>query len=278
MPGVGHTGVNDAGVPGRGRRSGRHSSGRPVSRGRRWRSVPRTSRLAAPSSGSFRSPDHLRATKQPRPARSSGGPRCQLLVSCNPVLRADECVGAHLSRFVWPRVGPSSPEGGSAGRSLDVGRASSKVLEFAAKSTSAVLTVPAVRPGAVWCFQYRFVWAMTLSGVGAPWSVTSKAIRSPNSATPRFRSRTRRTAWCRSAHRPARPGGTGLQAGRQYRKRCRGCRPVQVALIRGRGSCTCLCLRTDRRARSLVPVLTREGVARPRWSCLCWYAAFPSAR
>ncbi|MGW3661104.1 SMI1/KNR4 family protein [Streptomyces sp. NPDC005151] len=45
-------------------------------RGRRWRSVPRTSRRTAPSSRSFRSPDHLRAMKQPRPASSPGGPRC----------------------------------------------------------------------------------------------------------------------------------------------------------------------------------------------------------
>jgi thioredoxin reductase (NADPH) len=39
---------------------------------------------------------------------------------------------------------------------------------FSEKSTSAVLTVPAVRPGAVWYFQYRLVWAITLSGGGAP--------------------------------------------------------------------------------------------------------------
>ena len=36
------------------------------------------------------------------------------------------------------------------------------------KSTSFVSTVPAVRPGAVWYFQYRFVCAITCSGGGAP--------------------------------------------------------------------------------------------------------------
>ncbi len=39
---------------------------------------------------------------------------------------------------------------------------------FTPKSTSAVSTVPAVRPGAVWYFQYRFVCAMTCPGGGAP--------------------------------------------------------------------------------------------------------------
>lgn len=39
------------------------------------------------------------------------------------------------------------------------------------QSTSLVVTVPAVRPGALWYVQYRFVCAMTLSGGGAPHSV-----------------------------------------------------------------------------------------------------------
>ena len=43
--------------------------------------------------------------------------------------------------------------------------------ELEPKSTSLVSTVPAVRPGASWYFQYRFVCAMTLSGGGAPHSV-----------------------------------------------------------------------------------------------------------
>ncbi len=47
---------------------------------------------------------------------------------------------------------------------------------LAAKSTSAVLTVPPRRPGAVWYFQYRFVWAMTLSGVGAPHADWSSVV------------------------------------------------------------------------------------------------------
>jgi len=42
--------------------------------------------------------------------------------------------------------------------------------DVAPKSTSLVATVPAVRPGAVWWVQYRFVWAMTCSGGGAPHS------------------------------------------------------------------------------------------------------------
>src|SRR5215208_5541865 len=48
--------------------------------------------------------------------------------------------------------------------------------EFAPKSTSPVFTVPAVRPGAVWYFQYRFVWAMTLSGGGAPNAERSSVV------------------------------------------------------------------------------------------------------
>ena len=44
------------------------------------------------------------------------------------------------------------------------------------KSTSFVSTVPAVRPGAVWLFQYRFVCAITCSGGGAPHSVRSSVV------------------------------------------------------------------------------------------------------
>src|SRR5262245_31479706 len=44
------------------------------------------------------------------------------------------------------------------------------------KSTSLVSTVPAVRPGAVWYFQYRLVCAMTRSGGGAPHSVWSSVV------------------------------------------------------------------------------------------------------
>ena len=39
------------------------------------------------------------------------------------------------------------------------------------KTTSLVVTVPAVRPGADWYDQYRFVCAMTMSGGGAPQAV-----------------------------------------------------------------------------------------------------------
>jgi hypothetical protein len=44
---------------------------------------------------------------------------------------------------------------------------------FTPNSTSAVSTDPAVRPGAVWYFQYRFVCAMTCPGGGAPYAVRS---------------------------------------------------------------------------------------------------------
>ena len=44
------------------------------------------------------------------------------------------------------------------------------------KSTSLVSTVPAVRPGAVWDVQYRFVCAMTCSGGGAPHGVWSSVV------------------------------------------------------------------------------------------------------
>jgi hypothetical protein len=47
---------------------------------------------------------------------------------------------------------------------------------FAAKSMSAVLTMPAVRPGALWYCQYMLVWAMTLSGVGAPYAERSSVV------------------------------------------------------------------------------------------------------
>jgi len=63
-------------------------------------------------------------------------------------------------------VQPAHPRG--AGRPARAMRVSPQAPEFAAKSTSAVLTVPAVRPGALWFCQYRLVWAMTLSGGGAP--------------------------------------------------------------------------------------------------------------
>src|SRR5262249_5891436 len=45
-----------------------------------------------------------------------------------------------------------------------------------AKSTSFASTVPAVRPGAVWYFQYRFVCAMTWSAGGAPHVVWSSVV------------------------------------------------------------------------------------------------------
>ncbi len=44
------------------------------------------------------------------------------------------------------------------------------------KSTSLVSTVPAVRPGAVWYFQYRLVCAMTWSGGGAPHADWSSVV------------------------------------------------------------------------------------------------------
>src|SRR3954452_21695922 len=45
-----------------------------------------------------------------------------------------------------------------------------------AKSTSAVVTVPAVRPGARWYCQYRFVCAITCAGAGAPYSERSSVV------------------------------------------------------------------------------------------------------
>jgi hypothetical protein len=54
--------------------------------------------------------------------------------------------------------------------------ASLQARDFTAKSTSAVLTVPAVRPGARWNCQYRFVWSMTLPGGGAPNGVRSSVV------------------------------------------------------------------------------------------------------
>jgi hypothetical protein len=44
------------------------------------------------------------------------------------------------------------------------------------KSTSAVVTVPAMRPGTLWLPQYRLVWAITRSGVGAPYSLRSSVV------------------------------------------------------------------------------------------------------
>ena len=44
------------------------------------------------------------------------------------------------------------------------------------KSTSAVLAVPAVRPGAVSSAQYIFVCAITWSGGGAPQAVRSSVV------------------------------------------------------------------------------------------------------
>src|SRR5205807_10008088 len=51
-----------------------------------------------------------------------------------------------------------------------------RLQEVAPKSTSLVSTVPAVRPGAVWYFQYRFVCAMTWDGGGAPHAVWSSVV------------------------------------------------------------------------------------------------------
>ncbi|PKV96628.1 hypothetical protein ATK30_7581 [Amycolatopsis echigonensis] len=44
------------------------------------------------------------------------------------------------------------------------------------KATSFVVTVPAVRPGAAWWVQYRFVCAMTCAGGGAPHVVRSPVV------------------------------------------------------------------------------------------------------
>jgi hypothetical protein len=44
------------------------------------------------------------------------------------------------------------------------------------KSTSLVSAVPAVRPGALWSVQYRFVCAITWSGGGAPHAVRSSVV------------------------------------------------------------------------------------------------------
>jgi hypothetical protein len=54
--------------------------------------------------------------------------------------------------------------------------ASLRAQEVSPKSTSFVSTVPAVRPGAVWCFQYRFVCAITWPGDGGPHSVWSSVV------------------------------------------------------------------------------------------------------
>ena len=51
-----------------------------------------------------------------------------------------------------------------------------EIMRGLAKSTSAALTVPAVRPGALWYCQYRLVWATTSSGGGAPHSVRSSVV------------------------------------------------------------------------------------------------------
>src|SRR6202022_4221651 len=50
------------------------------------------------------------------------------------------------------------------------------VQDVLPKSTALVSTVPAVRPGAVWYFQYRFVCAMTCSGGGAPQAAWSSVV------------------------------------------------------------------------------------------------------
>src|SRR5205823_12863246 len=54
--------------------------------------------------------------------------------------------------------------------------ASQRLQDVPPNSTSLVSTVPAVRPGAVWYLQYRFVWAMTWSGGGAPHGVWSSVV------------------------------------------------------------------------------------------------------
>jgi hypothetical protein len=61
---------------------------------------------------------------------------------------------------------------------VPVGRHAENVRSHweAPKSTSLVSIVPALRPGAVWLFQYRFVCAMTLSGGGAPRVVLSSVV------------------------------------------------------------------------------------------------------
>ena len=76
-------------------------------------------------------------------------------------------VGSHSpvqNRHPGRRAGP-----GAVPRSSRPGRAG--VRTSPPKSTSLVSTVPAVRPGAVWYLQYRFVCAMTWSGGGAPHAV-----------------------------------------------------------------------------------------------------------
>ena len=54
--------------------------------------------------------------------------------------------------------------------------ASHRLQDVLPKSTSLVSTVPALRPGAVSYFQYRFVCAMTWSGGGAPHAVWSSVV------------------------------------------------------------------------------------------------------
>jgi hypothetical protein len=49
-------------------------------------------------------------------------------------------------------------------------------LARSVKSMSAVVTTPAVRPGAWWYFQYRLVWAITWSGGGAPYAERSSVV------------------------------------------------------------------------------------------------------
>jgi beta-lactamase class A len=77
-----------------------------------------------------------------------------------------------------PTQGPIRPAPGGPPPAADPSTPSATAQAGAvtSNSTSAVCTVPAVRPGAVWNCQYRFVCAMTAPGSGAPYAVRSSVV------------------------------------------------------------------------------------------------------
>ena len=82
--------------------------------------------------------------------------------------------GAWPTRRTWsPAAPPSRPSRGLAWPPAGLSRRSDQ--EFGpgvtCRRSRQVATVPAVRPGAVWYLQYRYVCAMTWSGGGAPHAV-----------------------------------------------------------------------------------------------------------
>ena len=114
-----------------------------------------------------------------KPARSTAAPS-----SDSPTIRSSQRSWSPYNQSIRRRAGSADQANGQPGSVYSVivivlmpfTLVTRRGLAQPVKLTSAVSTVPAVRPGAVWPLQYMFVCEITCSGGGAPHACRSSVV------------------------------------------------------------------------------------------------------